>query len=160
MKYLFLFTIAALFLFVSCDKNQEINSSQADEPISTALEEGESIFSGFFTTTSTTIEELPDGNYKEIPFTVTISITLELINGKFICADNDIPREEPSIYGSGTYSIENNKIIFIDENARIGFHPYDWLLLSGEYSFMFDGQKLKLSKNHYNNQYKYDLERI
>ena len=106
--------------------------------------------------------DIKDGTYKGT-FTVTYSsgmqtgqTTLELKNGKFSCSGNSnrIPAG-----GSGTFSTDNNKITFNDENFWTA--DFDWnLILSGKYDYSFDGQKLKFSadKNGVGN-YKYDLER-
>ena len=105
---------------------------------------------------------IKDGTYKGT-FTVTYSsgtqtgqTTLELKNGKFSCSgySNRIPAG-----GSGTFSSDNNKITFNDENAWTA--DFDWnLILSGKYDYTFDGKKLKISadKNGVGN-YKYDLEK-
>ena len=103
-----------------------------------------------------------EGTYKGT-FTVTYSsgtqtgqTTLELKNGKFSCSGNSnrIPAG-----GSGTYSFDNGKITFNDENLWTA--DFDWnLILSGQYDYTFDGKKLKISadKNDVGN-YEYDLEK-
>ncbi|HEY4616992.1 MAG TPA: hypothetical protein VIH09_02215 [Flavobacterium sp.] len=105
---------------------------------------------------------IKEGTYKGT-FTVTYSsgtqtgqTTLELKNGKFSCSgtSNRIPAG-----GSGTFSSDNNKITFNDENVWTA--DFDWnLILSGNYDYTFDGKKLKISadKNGVGN-YKYDLEK-
>ena len=103
-----------------------------------------------------------DGTYKGT-FTVTYSsgtqsgqTSLELKDGKFSCSGNSnrIPAG-----GSGTFSSDNKKIAFNDENVWTA--DFDWnLILSGQYDYTFDEKKLMLSadKNGVGN-YKYDLEK-
>ncbi len=105
--------------------------------------------------------EIKEGVYKGT-FTVTYSsgkqtgqTTLELKNGKYTCNGNSngIPAG-----GSGTYSFNKNKITFIDENFWTA--DFDWnLVLSDQYSYKFDGKRLKIyaDKNNVGNYY-YDLE--
>jgi hypothetical protein len=106
--------------------------------------------------------EINDGTYKGT-FTVTYNsgtqigqTTLELNNGKFSCSGNTnrIPAG-----GSGTFSSDNKKITFNDENTWTA--NFDWnLILSGKYDYTFDGKNLTISvdKNGVGN-YKYDLEK-
>lgn len=106
--------------------------------------------------------DLKDGTYKGT-FTVTYSsgtqtgqTTLVLKNGKFSCSGNSnrIPAG-----GSGTFSSDNKKITFNDENFWTA--DFDWnLILSGKYDYTFDGKTLKISadRNGVGN-YKYDLEK-
>jgi len=106
--------------------------------------------------------EIKDGTYKGT-FTVTYNsgtqsgqTTLELKNGKFSCSGNTnrIPAG-----GSGTFSSDNKKITFNDENTWTA--NFDWnLILSGKYDYTFDGKNLIISadKNGIGN-YKYDLEK-
>ena len=106
--------------------------------------------------------EIKDGTYKGT-FTVTYSTgtqngqtTLEMRNGKFSCSGNTnrIPAG-----GSGTFSSDNKKITFNDENAWTA--DFDWnLILSGKYDYTFDGKNFILSadKNGVEN-YKYELEK-
>ena len=105
---------------------------------------------------------IKDGTYKGT-FTVTYSsgtqtghTTLELKKGKFTCSGNSnrIPAG-----GSGTFSSDNGKIIYNDEN----FWTADFdgnLILNGSYDYTFDGKKLIFSsdKNNVGN-YMYDLEK-
>jgi hypothetical protein len=105
---------------------------------------------------------IKEGTYKGT-FTVTYSsgtqtgqTTLELKNGKFSCSGNSnrIPAG-----GSGTYSLDNGKITFNDENFWTA--DFDWnLILRGQYDYSFNGKKLKISadKNGVGN-YEYDLEK-
>jgi hypothetical protein len=105
---------------------------------------------------------IKEGTYKGT-FTVTYSsgtqtgrTTLELKNGKFSCSGNSnrIPAG-----GSGTYSLDNGKITFNDENFWTA--DFDWnLILKGQYDYSFNGKKLKISadKNGVGN-YEYDLEK-
>jgi len=104
---------------------------------------------------------LKEGTYSGT-FTVTYSsgkktgtTTLKLENGKYICTGN--PDFIPA-GGSGTYSINNDKIVFVDENFWTA--NFDWnLILTGEYNYTFNGKKLKISA-HKNDVgfYEYDLE--
>ena len=105
---------------------------------------------------------IKDGTYKGT-FTVTYSSVtqtgqtpVELKKGKFTCSGNSnrIPAG-----GAGTFSSDNGKITFNDENAWTA--DFDWnLILSGNYDYTFDGKKLIFSadKNNVGN-YKYDLEK-
>jgi hypothetical protein len=105
---------------------------------------------------------IKDGTYKGT-FTVTYSsgiksgqTILELKDGKFVSSGNTnrIPAG-----GSGTFSPENKKITFNDENPWTA--DFDWnLILNGKYDYAFDGKKLILSadKNGAGN-YRYDLEK-
>jgi hypothetical protein len=105
---------------------------------------------------------IKDGTYKGT-FTVTYSsgtksgqTILELKDGKFASSGNTnrIPAG-----GSGTFSPENKKITFNDENPWTA--DFDWnLILNGKYDYAFDGKKLNLSadKNGAGN-YRYDLEK-
>ena len=91
----------------------------------------------------TTISE---GKYKGT-FTVTYNsgkqsgrTTLVLENGRFSCSGN--PDRIPA-GGSGTYSIDNGKITFVDENMWTA--DFDWgLILQGQYDYQFDGRNLKI----------------
>lgn len=106
--------------------------------------------------------EIKDGTYKGT-FTVTYSpgtqsgqTTLELKNGKFSCSGN-INRIPAG--GSGTFSSDNKKITFSDENVWTA--DFDWnLILNGQYDYTFDGKNLIIStdKNGGGN-YKYYLEK-
>lgn len=105
---------------------------------------------------------IKDGTYKGT-FTVTYSsgtqtgqTTLELKNGKFTCSGNS---NRMPAGGSGTFSLDNDKITFNDGNAWTA--DFDWnLILNGKYNYTFDGKKLIFSadKNNVGN-YKYDLEK-
>lgn len=117
MKHKFLiFTVLSLpLLFMSCNK---------DNP-------------------DTTISE---GKYKGT-FTVTYNsgkqsgrTTLVLENGKYSCTGNS---DRIPAGGSGTYSIDNGKITFVDDN--IWTADFDWgLILQGQYDYQFDGRNLKI----------------
>ena len=79
--------------------------------------------------------------------------TIEFMDGKYSCSgySNNIPGG-----GSGTYSIQGEKIIFVDNNGW--FANFDWgLILNGEYDFTFDGKKLKFSRGNDYAKYEYDL---
>jgi len=81
--------------------------------------------------------------------------TLELKNGKYTCMGNSnrIPAG-----GSGTYSINDNKIVFKDENWWTA--DFDWyLVLNGAYYYQYDGSKLKISAANTGRYYEYNLEK-
>ena len=67
--------------------------------------------------------------------------TLELKDGTFTCEYSDgIPGG-----GFGDYSVKSNTITFNNNNAWIA--NFDWgLILSGEYEYTFDGEKLVFAK--------------
>ncbi len=105
---------------------------------------------------------LIEGIYKGT-FTVTYNsgtqtgqTTLELMNGKFSCSGNSnrIPAG-----GSGTYTFDNGKITFSDENFWTA--DFDWnLILNGQYDYTFDGKKLKISADKIGvGHYKFDLKK-
>ena len=66
-------------------------------------------------------------------------VTITLKDGKFICI------QDVCCDSFGKYIISNKKIIFEDRSFwSVGF---DWnLILDGEYDYIFDGKKLKISK--------------
>ena len=83
-------------------------------------------------------------------------VTLKLQEGRYTCIGN--PDRIPA-GGRGTYTVEEDKIIFIDENVWTA--DFDWnLILNGEYDYTFDGQKLIIWKE-INDQstYRYELEK-
>lgn len=105
---------------------------------------------------------LIEGTYKGT-FTVTYNsgtqtgqTTLKLMNGKFYCSGNSnrIPAG-----GSGTYTFDNGKITFSDENFWTA--DFDWnLILNGQYDYTFDGKKLKISADKIGvGHYKFDLKK-
>ncbi|GHS89535.1 hypothetical protein FACS1894201_10900 [Bacteroidia bacterium] len=106
---------------------------------------------------------IENGTYKGT-FTViyrsgtrTGQTTLNLENGNFSCSGNSnrIPAG-----GSGTFSFDNNKITFNDEN----FWHADFdgnLILNGQYDYTFNGKKLKISADKNDvGHYEYDLEKL
>jgi hypothetical protein len=96
------------------------------------LEEG--VYSGIFSVHY--LGDMPDSWGKG-----TGETTLGLKDGRYACTGNanKIPAG-----GSGTYSINGNKIIFNDENGWLA--DFDWnLVLHGEYYYAFDGTKLRLT---------------
>lgn len=103
-----------------------------------------------------------EGSYKGT-FTVTNStgvstgaVTLELKNGRFSCSGNS---DRIPAGGSGSYSVTNGKIVFVDENFWTA--DFDWnLILNGRYDYTFDGKILQIStfKNDVG-FYRYDLEK-
>ena len=131
MKHKFLiFTVLSLsLLFMSCNKDNS----------------------------GTTISE---GKYKGT-FTVTYNsgkqsgrTTLVLENGKYSCTGNSnrIPAG-----GSGTYSFDNGKITFTDENMWTC--DFDWnLILEGQYDYQCNGRNLKISADKNDvGHYEYNL---
>ena len=118
MKHKFLiFTALSLpLLFMSCSKDN------SDTPIS-------------------------EGKYKGT-FTVTYSsgkqsgqTTLVLENGRYSCTGN--PDRIPA-GGSGTYSFEEGKITFTDENPWTTDFDGN-LILEGQYDYQYNGKNLKIS---------------
>ena len=106
--------------------------------------------------------DLEEGTYKGT-FTANYSsgaqtgqTTLKLKDGRFSCSGNSnrIPAG-----GSGTYSFDNGKITFNDENFWTA--DFDWnVVLSGRYKYVIDGEKLKMSDDESSvGLYIYDLER-
>jgi len=102
---------------------------------------------GFYTGTFTV-------KYRDIVSSGTT--VLELKDGRFINTGN---YNRVPAGGSGTYSINNDKIIFNDEN--IWTANFDWnLILNGEYDYTFDGNRLKFSANKNGvGYYEYDLKK-
>lgn len=105
--------------------------------------------------------KIKKGTYKGT-FTVTYrsetqtgKTTLELKNSKFSCSgnSNNIPAG-----GSGSFTFDNGKITFNDEN--IWTANFDWnLILNGQYNYTFDGKKLKIFADKNNlGHYEYNLE--
>ena len=81
--------------------------------------------------------------------------TIEFKNGKFTSTGN--PNRVPA-GGSGSYSINNNRITFNDELIwSSDFEP--GLVLSGVYEYTLNGKKLKLIKKYDFAHYEYDLEK-
>lgn len=80
--------------------------------------------------------------------------TVVLSDGKYTCYvgnTDGIPAG-----GSGSYTVEEGKIIFNDENCWLAY--FDWgLILNGEYDFAFNGKRLKISNGHDYATYEYDL---
>ena len=106
--------------------------------------------------------DIMDGTYKGT-FTVTYDsgtqtgpTTLDLQDGKFSCQGN--PNRIPA-GGSGTFFSDKSKITFQDENVWTADFDLN-LILSGQYSYTFDGRKLKIfaDKNKVG-YYEYDLEK-
>lgn len=105
---------------------------------------------------------ITDGTYKGT-FTVTYSsgkktgqTTLNLNNGKFSCSGNS---NRVPAGGSGTFSLDNNKITFNDENFWSA--DFDWnLILNGQYDYTFNGKKIKISADKNSvGRYEYNLEK-
>ena len=137
--------IIGLFsLFLGCDKSEEISKS---------LEDG--VLSGTYIWTRKvfTDEQTMSWSWK----TIESKFTLELKNDTYTCG-GDSEGLPASSFGRGTFSIEKDKIMFYDDVARIALYSWDWIL-GGEYSFTFDGKKLKLSKSNDYSQHEYILEK-
>jgi hypothetical protein len=96
-------------------------------------------------------------------FTVTYSsgelsgdVTLKLQEGRYTCIGN--PDRIPA-GGRGTYTVEEGKMIFVDENVWTA--DFDWnLILNGTYDYTFNGQKLIIwaDKNDVGT-YRYELQK-
>lgn len=106
--------------------------------------------------------DIEEGVYKG-KFTVIYSsgpqtgeTTLELKDGRFSCSGNS---DKIPAGGSGTYSFNDGKITFNDENYWTA--DFDWNLIShGRYSYTLDGKRLKISAEKKGfGQYIYDLEK-
>ena len=74
-------------------------------------------------------------------------VTLELKNGRF--SSTDYSGGTPSANGAGTYSTQNDTIIFRDELVRCAATPQCDPILIGKYHFAFDGKRLKFSNGRY-----------
>lgn len=84
------------------------------------------------------------------------STSLELKNGKFSCSGNT---DRIPAGGSGTYSIDDDKIIFHDENAWTTDFDGN-LILNGQYDYTINGDRFNFSKSSASAvRYSYDLER-
>lgn len=83
-------------------------------------------------------------------------VTLKLQEGWYTCIGN--PNRIPA-GGRGTYTVEEGKMIFNDENVWTA--DFDWnLILNGEYDYTFDGQKLIIWKDiNDESTYRYELEK-
>lgn len=79
--------------------------------------------------------------------------TLVLDNGRYSCSGN--PDRIPA-GGSGTYSIDNGKITFVEENFWTA--DFDWnLILEGLYDYQFDGRNLIIYAENDVGHYEYRL---
>jgi len=146
MKKMLFMIVPALIcgmLFISCGKTSEEMEVVVSMPVK------EDTYSGTFTVKYFVAmpESWGSGSGKT---------TLVLQDGKFTCTGN--PGFIPA-GGSGTYSINDDKIVFVDENFWTA--DFDWnLILNGEYDFKFDGKRLKISANKNNvGYYEYVLEK-
>ena len=94
------------------------------------------------------------------------TITIKIQNGKYACIG--IPHNQVDI--SGSYSINKNKIIFevdvwktdfVNDDGSIFCFNFDTRLIpQGEYHYIFDGNKLRLSKVYDDYaHYEYDLKK-
>jgi len=131
-------------VFTDCGKSEFENKS--DDLIE--IEDG--TYSGTFTVKY---------NYLVDLHSFSATTTLELKNGKYTCTGNSnrIPAG-----GSGNYSVNDSTIIFSDMNYWTCEFDHN-LILNGEYYYIFDGKRLKFSKERCEeyvvNNYEYDLER-
>lgn len=78
---------------------------------------------------------------------------------KYISSGNGNTNDFFPAGGSGTYKIEDSKIIFSDTNAWLA--NFDWnLILNGEYNFSMNQNQLIISANKNNvGFYKYELKK-
>jgi hypothetical protein len=156
-----LFTITAIatgtanILFTTIDGGYTANCTVTvtdtvldDNEENGIIEEG--LYSGIFTATYVNIVDIQAGDTIKNTIIVSRTITLELINDKFICTD--YTEGVPSANGFGSYSIKNDIIIFNDENVRTAERTWDWIL-DGEYKFTINAKQLMFSKGIY----EYDL---
>ena len=149
MKRLVIIIFSALIcgaLFTSCSSKAE-----SEERVST-LQNG--IYSGIFTHTRQVLTNEQTMSWSWV--SSESKFTLELNNGGYICGGDY--EGVPSSYGAGTFSVEKDKITFIDEVARIALYSWDWILV-GEYNYTFDGKKLKFSKSNDYAKHEYILEK-
>ena len=117
--------------------------------------ENEGTFSGTFSVNYLSSD--PNANGK---------ITIKLRDGKYTCIG--IPHDQADI--SGNYTIINDKIIFeinvwktdyIDKNGKIIAYDFDTFIVpQGECSYLFDKNRLKLSKVYdWYGHYEWNLEK-
>ncbi|MBN4051265.1 hypothetical protein JYU16_00465 [bacterium AH-315-M05] len=98
-----------------------------------------------------------NGNFivEYISGTKTGETTVTLKKTKYSC---DSGTDRIPAGGSGTYSMDNNKIIFTDENLWTA--NFDWgLILNGEYDYAYDGTNLTIWKDTQAGRYEYGLKR-
>ncbi len=81
--------------------------------------------------------------------------TLELKKGEYFCSGN--PNRIPA-GGSGTYTANENTIIFKDVNAWTADFDRN-LILEGSYAYVFDGDRLVMSMQKNGSTYTYDLQK-
>ena len=136
MKKIIYFLSAICLLLLSCASEKEV--------ITKPLSDG--IFSGTFSVRY----------FVDMPWAVgSGEVTIKLQNGRFYSSAN--PNRIPA-GGSGTFSVNNKKITFNDENPW--WADFDWgLILNGEYYFEFDGKRLRIWRSNNVGLYEYILER-
>ena len=123
--FILLITVIAMS-FVGCTKEEIVI------PIQKPLIEG--IYSGTFTVKYSENGWAPGQ-------TLTSEAVVEFNGGKFASSHKSLRGG-----GSGNYTKNDTSIIFIDTNYWTA--DFDWgLILSGEYSFNFDGTRLIISAN-------------
>ena len=136
MKKIIYFLSAMCLLLLSCANEKET----VTKPLS------DGIFSGTFTVKYFGNSSWEDGSG---------AVTIKLENGRFYSTAN--PNGIPA-GGSGTFSINGDKITFNDENGWLA--NFDWnLILNGEYDFVFDGKRLRIWRETDFGLYVYILEK-
>ena len=146
MKRLVLMVIPVFIcgmVLTSCGSNNaELASDEMEKKVVGSEIEIEGTYSGTYSKTNLS----PHSSFG------SGTISIELKNGNYACIGT--PHSKANI--SGTYSINDDKIIFeinvwetndIDENGNGVVYDFDIdLIPQGEHSYTFDGKKLVLSK--------------
>jgi hypothetical protein len=119
MNNLYIVIFALLLGFSSCEKTKNPTNSIPDG------------------TYFGTFQRFDDENIGQ-----TANVSISLLSGKWF-GESDL--EKYPALCRGTYKVDGNKLIFINECAWTA--EFDWsLILSGEYSFVFEGDSLTFSK--------------
>ena len=119
-----------------------------DEPDDNTYQFG---LNGTYSGTVTTICDGTCGSWFEIGTTTT---TISFNNGRYTCTGSPTKILDE---GFGSYTIENDKIIFSDEEYfRMDF---DGLPLDGEFNYTINGNNLKLTLVFDDYRYEFDLEK-
>ncbi|MCO4292297.1 hypothetical protein NF867_05410 [Solitalea sp. MAHUQ-68] len=112
--------------------------------------------------TSDKVEPLKAGTYSGVfnvkygseSYSGKTSLTFENARFSSTSGQNRFPAG-----GSGVYTISNDKIVFTDQNFWTA--DFDWgLILSGTYTYSFDGKRLTLKKQGESSSYEYVLEKV
>lgn len=131
-----LFVISLLWILTSCQKSENVTSQPNGK------------YSGVFTVT------YPNGATHSNSVTVNFSSS----DKSFNCSGNR--NDYYPAGGSGSYKIENSKIVFSDTN--IWTANFDWnLILNGSYNYTMNGTQLIISAGKNNvgfYQYKLNLD--